>query len=67
MRKMETENQEPDAIKKDWYKSKAMLSAVAMIGLGAIHYYKTGDVLKTAELFTMGMAVIGIRMAKRSV
>ena len=52
---------------KNWWESKAVWAGLGLIGLGLMHYYKTGDIVKSTELILTALGIIGIRVGNTKI
>lgn len=52
---------------KNWWESKAVWAGLGLIGLGLLHYYKTGDLVKSTELILTALGIIGIRVGNTKI
>lgn len=52
---------------KNWWESKAVWAGLGLIGLGLLHYYKTGDLTKATELILTALGIIGIRVGEKQI
>lgn len=44
-----------------------MWAGLGLMSLGAVHYFKTGDITKSTELILTAIGIIGIRTAKSKI